>query len=92
MSASEIRQNFFLRFIEESEITRKRRDFRGFWDMLFKLVAASYSLFLIYTAVSGMFPSSFIRGLFILFITVMIFLKYPGVPGSPSSPISFLEL
>ncbi len=92
VSASEIKKNFFLRFIEESEITRERRDFRGFWDMLFKLVAASYSLFLIYTAVSGVFPSSFIRGLFILFITVMIFLKYPGRKRSPVHRPSVVDL
>ena len=83
MTSSEIKKNFFIRFIEKSEGSRGRREFKGFWDILFKLVAASYSLFLIYTAVAGWIPSSFIRGLFVLFITVMIFMKYPAMEKSP---------
>jgi len=87
-----IRKNIFLRLVEESEITRRRRDLEGLWNTLFKITAASYSLFLIYTAVSGVFPSSFIRGLFILFIAVMIFMKYPARKGSPAYRPSVVDL
>jgi len=93
MSSGEIQKNFFLRLVEESELARRRRDFKGVWSIVFKLVAASYSLFLICTAVSGVFPSSFIRGLFILFISMMIFLQYPGGKRSPMhrpSAVDFL--
>ena len=53
MSSGEIHENFFLRFIEKIETSRKKRDLSGVWDIVFKMIAVSYSLFLIYTAVSG---------------------------------------
>lgn len=91
MPSNEIQKSFFVRIIEEAEGARRRREFKGFWDILFKLVAASYSLFLIYTAVAGWVPSSFIRGLFILFITVMILMKYPAGKKSPIDRPSVID-
>ena len=76
-------ENIFVKFVRESEITRKKRDLRGFWNSFFKVVAATYSIFLIYTAVSGAFPSSFIRGFFVFFITWMALLQYPAGKRSP---------
>ena len=76
-------KELFLKFVEETEASNKQRVFKGVWELLYKLIAVSYSLFLIYTAISAVIPSSFIRGLFILFITVMIFMRYPALKHSP---------
>ena len=83
MPSSEIHENFFLRFIEKIETSRKKRNLSGTWDIVFKVIAVSYSLFLIYTAVSGVLSSSVIRGIFILFISIMIFMNYPASKVSP---------
>jgi TRAP transporter 4TM/12TM fusion protein len=80
-----------LRFFEKYEISRNPRDLRGGWGLLFKVTAASYSLFLILTAVSVV-PSNVIRGLFLLFISAMVFLKYPRGETSPRHRPSAADL
>ena len=92
MSSIEVQGNFFLRLIEKWEATRRRREFKGLWNTIFKVVASTYSLFLISTAVTGVFPASFIRGLFILFITAMAFLQYPARKKSPISRASVIDI
>jgi hypothetical protein len=39
------KQNLFLRILEESESTRVQRKFEGTWNIIFKIVAALYSLY-----------------------------------------------
>ncbi len=85
-------KNFFLRIVQETEISRKQRTFKGAWEIVFKAIAIAYSLFLMTTAVSGSIPSSFIRGVFILFISVMIFMKYPATTRSPLHRPSMIDL
>lgn len=75
--------NSVLRFIEKIEITRRKRDFKGFWDIFFKILSASFSFFLIATALSDLIPSSVVRGGFICFVLVMAFLLYPWGKNSP---------
>jgi len=76
-------KNMFLKFVQETEASRELRVFKGAWELIYKLIAISYSLFLIYCAISAVIPSSFIRGIFILFILVMIFMRYPALKHSP---------
>lgn len=92
MASENVSKNIFLRLIEESEILRVRRKFEGAWDILFKIIASSYSVFLIYSVVSGNWPSWIIRGMFILFILVMIFMKYPARKKSPMHRPSLVDL
>lgn len=86
------RKNIFLRLIEESEVLRTRRKFEGVWNILFKIIAASYSASLIYSVVAGKWPSWIIRGMFLLFILVMIFMKYPARKRSPLHRPSLIDL
>ena len=50
-----------IRSVQEAETARKKRALTGSWELVFKIIATIYSLFLIYTAVSGQFSSSVIR-------------------------------
>jgi len=84
-------KDLFLKFVEETEASNKQRVFKGGWELFYKLIAVSYSLFLIYTAISAVIPSSFIRGFFILFITVMIFMRYPALKRSPQHRPSVVD-
>ncbi|MDI7258340.1 MAG: TRAP transporter fused permease subunit [Thermodesulfobacteriota bacterium] len=81
----------FRRFFEEMEVSRRRRDLKGFWNFLFKITAASYSLFLIIGAVYGGITPQMIRGFFILFVSVMVFIKYPGGKNSPMHRPSLID-
>lgn len=71
------------RFFEALEVSRIKREFKGWWNILYKLIAASYSLFLIVAAIYGRITPQMIRGFFILFISILIFLKYPWGKNSP---------
>ncbi len=75
--------DFIRRTFEALEVRRVQRDFERFWGILFKIIAASYSLFLIVGAVYGRITPQMIRGLFMLFISMMIFMKYPARKTSP---------
>jgi TRAP transporter 4TM/12TM fusion protein len=83
--------DFFRRVFESLEVRRTQRDFEGFWKILFKIIAACYSLFLIVGAVYGRITPQMIRGLFILFISTMIFMKYPGRKNSPLHRPSLID-
>jgi TRAP transporter 4TM/12TM fusion protein len=84
LMSSEIKQRSgFMRLIEESEVVRVRRELKGIWNVLFKVIAGAYSVTLIYSVVGGRWPSWIIRGMFLLFILVMIFMKYPARKRSP---------
>lgn len=78
-----IKPNLFLRLIEESEGVRALRAFSGAWHVIFRTVAASYSVLLIYSVTTSTWSSSAIRGLFIMFVTCMIFMRYPATSKSP---------
>ncbi len=78
--------------VQEAETARKKRNLTGSWEVVFKILAMTYSLFLIYTAVSGRFSSSTIRGFFIFSITVMIFLRYPATKRSPTNRPTVIDL
>jgi TRAP-type uncharacterized transport system fused permease subunit len=73
----------FLRLLHRMEGARALRTFSGAWAMIFKTLAASYSLILIYSVTISQFSSSTLRGLFILAISCMIFMRYPARRRSP---------
>jgi TRAP transporter 4TM/12TM fusion protein len=91
MSSEITNKNIFLRLIEESEVIRFRRELKGFWEILFKGIAGGYSVTLIYSVVGGRWPSWIVRGIFLLFILVMIFMKYPAKKRSPLNRPSLVD-
>lgn len=78
-----IKPNLFLRLLEEAEGVRVLRTFSGAWRGIFKTLAATYSVVLIYSVVTNYWTSSALRGLFIMFVTCMIFMRYPANRKSP---------
>ena len=78
-----IKPNLFLRLLEEAEGVRRVRAFTGAWQVIFKVVAASYSVLLIYSVTANQWTSSDLRGLFVLFVACMIFMRYPANARSP---------
>jgi TRAP transporter 4TM/12TM fusion protein len=78
-----IELNRFQRLLQEWEGARTLRTFRGAWLHTFKVLAASYSLVLIYSVTMSLWSSSTLRGLFIMAITCMVFMRYPATRGSP---------
>lgn len=75
--------NFFLRLVEQAEGVRAVRSFSGAWQGLYRTLAACYSVVLIYSVISAHWSTSDLRGLFILFITSMVFMRYPAGRRSP---------
>src|SRR3546814_12809364 len=75
--------NLFLRLLEESEGVRVLRTFPGGWNTAYRIIAACYSLLLLYSVVSDQWTSSDMRGLFIMLVTIMIFFLYPATKESP---------
>jgi TRAP transporter 4TM/12TM fusion protein len=82
-SAPEITTNRFLQVLHEFEGARMLRQFSGAWARGFKLLAAAYSLILLYSVTISQFSSATLRGLFILAITCMVFMRYPARRTSP---------
>src|SRR5690606_3120313 len=82
----------FHRLLQEWEGARVLRAFQGPWLHVFKLLAASYSLVLIYSVTMSPWSSSTLRGLFILAITGMVFMRYPASKRSPMHRPSAVDL
>jgi TRAP transporter 4TM/12TM fusion protein len=78
-----LKSNWFLRLLEESEGMRTLRSFTGAWRAIFKVLAAAYSVVLIYSVTANQWSSSVLRGLFIMFISCMVFMRYPARAKSP---------
>jgi len=78
-----IKPNLFLKLLEESEGVRVLRTFAGAWRGIFKTMAACYSVVLIYSVISTQWSSSELRGMFIMFVTCMVFMRYPATRKSP---------
>ncbi|MBI3043701.1 MAG: TRAP transporter fused permease subunit [Betaproteobacteria bacterium] len=78
-----IQPSRFQRLLQESEGVRAIRTFSGAWRGLFKTVAAGYSVMLIYSVMSSQWTSADLRGMFIMLVSVMIFLRYPATRKSP---------
>lgn len=87
-----VKPNLFLRLLEEAEGARRQRSFAPAWSALFKIVAAGYSLLLIYSVVTDHWSSSTLRGLFIMLVTTMIFLRYPATKRSPLHRPSVIDI
>ena len=83
--------DFFRKFFETLEVSRRTRELKGFWGIFFKITAASYSLFLIIAVLYGGITPQIIRGFFMLFISAMIFIKYPGGKNSPLHRPGFID-
>lgn len=73
----------FQRLIQDSEGVRATRAFSGAWHAIFKTIAAAYSVMLIYSVISSQWTSAELRGMFILLVSVMVFLRYPASGKSP---------
>ena len=78
-----IKPNLFLKLLEESEGVRVLRTFTGAWRGIFKTLAAVYSVVLIYSVTSTFWSTSDLRGMFIMFVTCMVFMRYPATRKSP---------
>ena len=55
----------------------KRRNLKGYWALLFYLVAAFMSIWYLYTSARGVVSTETNRGFYILFTLVLVFLIYP---------------
>jgi len=82
----------FLRLLHEFEGTRTLRAFSPAWALGFKILAAGYSLVLIYSVTISQFSSATLRGLFILAISCMVFMRYPARGASPLHRPSVVDL
>ncbi|MBI4195091.1 MAG: TRAP transporter large permease subunit, partial [Betaproteobacteria bacterium] len=78
-----IKPSRFQRLLQESEGVRAIRTFSGAWHGIFKTVAAGYSVLLIYSVISSQWTSAELRGMFIMLVAVMIFLRDPATGKSP---------
>lgn len=83
--------NRLFRVIEKSEGARRIREFSPGWSIAFRSLAAFYSVFLITSVVANMWSSSTLRATFIMLVTTMIFLRYPGTKNSPLHRPSVLD-
>ena len=72
--------------------TSGRRVFGPVWGGVFGVLAAAYSLALIYSAIDKTTSSAVFRGGFLLAITSMVFLKYPARRGAPLTRPSVVDL
>ena len=86
-----IKPSRFQRMLEESEGVRAIRTFSGAWHGIFKTVAAGYSVLLIYSVISSQWTSAELRGMFIMLVAVMIFLRYPATGKSPMNRPSAVD-
>lgn len=84
--------NRFQRLLQEWEGARAMRAFEGAWKHIFKALAASYSLLLIYSVSMSQWSSSTLRGLFIMAITCMVFMRYPATRNSVLHRPSAIDL
>ncbi len=83
----------FLKLLEEAEGARLRREFTGPWRWIFKSTAALYSVVLIVSVITNFWTSSDLRGMFIMFVVIMIMMRYPATRRSPRhrpSAVDFL--
>jgi TRAP transporter 4TM/12TM fusion protein len=90
--SSTIELNRFQRLLQEWEGARVLRTFGGPWLHVFKVLAAAYSLVLIYSVTMSLWSSSTLRGLFIMAITCMVFMRYPATRRSPLHRPSVVDL
>lgn len=69
----------------------QKRDFTPGWNMAFRVIAALYSLGLLYSVVSTI-SSSTLRGGFFIAICTMVFLRFPASRMSPRHRPSLVDL
>lgn len=84
--------NRFYRLLQDWEGARLMRAFEGPWKHVFKFIAASYSVLLIYSVTMSQWASSTLRGIFILAITCMVLLRYPATRQSPLHRPSAIDM
>ncbi|MBI2847905.1 MAG: TRAP transporter fused permease subunit [Chloroflexi bacterium] len=73
-----------LKLLADSSSSTPPRDLGGWKKLLFVTVATVMPLFMLYQAgpsFLGNIGTGFSRGLFLIFISVMVFLKFPAFPG-----------
>jgi TRAP transporter 4TM/12TM fusion protein len=87
-----VKPNLFFRLLQEAEGARTLRVFSGAWRGIFKTLAASYSVLLIYSVTSNQWSSSVLRGLFIMFVSCMVFMRYPARARSPMHRPSVVDM
>jgi TRAP transporter 4TM/12TM fusion protein len=90
--ATASKKNILLSRLEEAEGTRLKRDFSGCWNAAYSVLAAVYSLVLLYSAVDASVSSAVFRGGFLMAITSMIFLRHPARVSSPQNRPSWADL
>ncbi|MCL4744152.1 MAG: TRAP transporter fused permease subunit [Burkholderiaceae bacterium] len=86
------RPSRFLELLEEAEGTRAVREFKGWWQHAYKLLAATYSLLLILAVLVDDVGTATLRGGFLLAILALVFLRYPATKGAPRDRPSASDL
>ena len=70
----------------------KTRTMHGAWAVLYALVAAAFSLWYLYTSGFGLVSTETNRGLYLMFTSVLVLLRYPARRGAPKGRPSVLDL
>lgn len=86
------KKNPFLAWLEEAEAARLKRTFTGRWQIAYGVMAATYSLALLYSAIDATISSAVFRGGFLMAITAMVFLRHPARAAAPMDRPSWLDL
>ncbi|MEW6333657.1 MAG: TRAP transporter fused permease subunit, partial [Thermodesulfobacteriota bacterium] len=67
------------------------RDLTGKTSVVFQVIAATFSLFYLYSAVA-IVPFFIFLSMYLLFTVVLIFLLYPATTGSPKKRVTWVDL
>ncbi|MDH3413723.1 MAG: TRAP transporter fused permease subunit, partial [Gammaproteobacteria bacterium] len=70
----------------------KHRTITGPFSVLYALVALAFSLWYLYTSGFGLVSTETNRGLYLLFTSVLVFLRFPAWRGAPPNRPSVVDL
>jgi TRAP transporter 4TM/12TM fusion protein len=74
-----------------SEVMAATRNLRGGYDLVFKIIAACFSLFFLYTTFFGLISQESHIGVYVLFTFILSFLLYRATKRSPGDRPSLLD-
>lgn len=69
----------------------KKRTVSGYYAVLYRLIAAGFALWYMYTAGFGLVSTETNRGLYLLFTSVLVYLGFPAWRGAPRDRPSFID-
>lgn len=82
--------NFIREKMMAGEVATTRK-LKGIYDLIFKIIAASFSIFFLYTTFFGLFSQESHVGLYFLGTFVLSFMLFKARKKSPENRISFLD-